>query len=212
MTAADAGAAVAAGADAIGMILHANARRRIDPDVATGIVAAAGPFVTTVGVFVDLEPERILEIAEALSLGAVQLHGRETPADAEALRPFKIIKAIKCDAGTIRASLDDWRSSYAAGELPNLAAILLETPSAEGGGTGEANDFALIASLRDEGAFAGLPPVIVAGGLRPDNAARVARVLSPYAVDVSTGIEESFGRKSPELMRRFIRELNAADA
>jgi phosphoribosylanthranilate isomerase len=125
--------------------------------------------------------------------------------------PFKVIKAIKCDARTIRPTLQEWRAAYQAGELPNLAALLLEAPTAAAGGTGEANDFALIRMLQCEGAFDGLPGIIVAGGLRPESVASVVRGLRPYAVDVSSGIEETFGRKSPALIRRFVDEVAGSD-
>lgn len=206
MTASDARAAANAGADAIGMILHADARRRIDADVAKQITGVLPPYVTAIGVFVDALPQRVLELARELSITTVQFHGHETIDDIVAVAPLKVIKAIKADRATIRPTLFEWRELCAAGRCPNLVGLLLESPVVgASGGTGVANDFELIRELQSERAFDGLPPVIVSGGLTPGNVSDVVRLLHPYAVDVSSGIESSYGHKSVEKMRAFVR-------
>lgn len=206
MRPADARAAADAGADAIGMILHANARRKIDIPTASAIVAALPPYVTPVGVFVDAPPQLIKQMAQAVGLTTVQLHGAETIDDVAACAPLRVIKAIKVDPGSIRVMLDDWRDAAARGRCPNLIAILLETPViGQSGGTGKANDFPLIRTLIDEGAFEGLPPIVVSGGLQPENVGAVVELLRPFAVDVSSGIEgETLGKKSVDKMRAFV--------
>jgi phosphoribosylanthranilate isomerase len=212
MTPADAAAAAEAGADAIGMILHANAPRRISPEVAAEIVRILPPFVLPVGVFVDAGDQIVLDTAKRLGLATVQLHGCETPADVATIAPLRVIKAVKVAAATIRQTLAGWREAVAAGEITNLSALLLEAPTAAAGGTGEENDFGLIETLLGEGAFAGLPPIIVAGGLRPDNVGPVVRRLRPYGVDVSSGIEESRGKKSLAKMRAFAANANSGSS
>jgi phosphoribosylanthranilate isomerase len=206
----DAMAACDAGADAIGMILHApGAKRLIGIDVARRIVDAVLPYVTPVGVFVDAGTERVIEIAREVGLSTVQFHGQESADDVRAIGPLRVVKAIKADRATVRSDLDGWRDARARGRVPNLVGILLESPVVgASGGTGVANDFDLIASLQSEGEFDGLPPLLISGGLTPDNVAGVVQLLRPYAVDVSSGIEASPGRKSVEKMRAFV--ANAA--
>ncbi|MGC4033187.1 MAG: phosphoribosylanthranilate isomerase [Tepidisphaeraceae bacterium] len=196
----DAAAAARAGADAIGMILHANAKRLIPLSTAMRVVAALPPFVSRIGVFVNAEPAVVDELANALTLNAVQLHGDETPDYARRLGHYDFIKAIKL-TDDAEATLDAWRKPYSVGDLQAFSGILIDSPA--GGGTGEKNDFSRVRRLIDSGAFAGLPPLIVAGGLKPENVGEVVTELQPFAVDTSSGIEAEFGKKSPELMRAF---------
>ncbi len=206
MSAADARAAADAGADAIGMILHANAKRLISLTTARQIVDALPAYVMPVGVFVDAIPAKVLEYAAALQLSTVQFHGNETLADINVVAPIKVIKAIKVDRATIRTVLAEWRDLYQAGRCPNLCAILLESPVKDAsGGTGVANDFQLIAELQKENAFDGLPPTVLSGGLTPENVGGLVYQLKPYAVDVSSGIESAFGVKSVDKMAAFVR-------
>jgi len=136
----------------------------------------------------------------------VQFHGNESPADIAAVAPLRVIKVIRVD-DQITARLAEWRSILVSGRCGNLVALLLETPVAgHAGGTGVANDFDRIEQLTKAGAFAGLPPVVISGGLTPDNVGDVVRRLRPYAVDVSSGIEAEFGKKSAEKMAAFVRE------
>ena len=211
MTIADAHAAAQAGADAVGMILHSETRRKIEIDLARQIVEILPPFVTPVGVFVDAPAQRIINVAQRVELRTVQLHGNETTACVAAVAPIKVIKAIKTNIQTVREVLAKWKEDFATGELANLDAILLEAPVAAPGGTGAENDFDLVAQLQAEGAFGGLPPMIVAGGLRPENVQGVVEKLRPYGVDVSTGIEDQSGKKSLPLMQAFAEGALRAD-
>ena len=197
----DATAAAAAGADAVGMVLHADARRRIDTPAARRVVAALPPYVTAVGLFVDAPAATIARAVRDIGLQAVQLHGRETPADVAACGRVPVIKAVPADDG-LETTLAAWRQSAARGETPNLVGLLIDSPGS--GGTGHANDFGRLRSLIDAGAFAGLPPLILAGGLRPENVAVAIRTVRPYGVDTSSGIEAAYGVKSAEKMRTFV--------
>lgn len=211
MSQSDALAAVHAGADAIGMILHANAKRRIEIELARQIVQTLPPYVMPVGVFVDLVPARVIDIANEVGLSTVQFHGNETLADFQSAGRLKIIKAIRVDRATILPALAEWRDAYQSGKCDNLIGILLESAvKGASGGTGVENDFDLIDQLQQTGAFVGLPPIILSGGLTPDNVQQQVARLHPYAVDVSSGIESTFGVKSVDKMTRFV--ANVAQA
>jgi phosphoribosylanthranilate isomerase len=198
-------AAAQAGADAIGMVFYPKARRCISLERAREILRALPALVTPVGLFVDQEAEEIRRVMGELGLRHVQLHGREEPALVAALREFAVLKAIKAGRDTLRAELDLWRESIESLKLTQLKAFVLDTPgTAAAGGTGVENDWEAVAAARQEGAFDGLPRIIAAGGLRPENVAKVIHLIRPYAVDVSSGVEENFGEKSAEKIRAFI--------
>ena len=207
----DARAAASAGADAIGMIFHAPAPRNISVERAREIVAALPPFVTPVGVFVDAGADQIMEMAAAVGVGTVQLNGSET-FDFVAKLSLRVIKAIRVDSRTIPYELDLWRRSIAVLKIDNLVGLVLE-PSGTGqaGGSGVANDWKTVRRLIDKGSFNGLPPLIAAGGLTPENVADVIRSIHPSAVDVSSGVEESKGIKSADKIAAFIDAVRSAD-
>jgi phosphoribosylanthranilate isomerase len=212
----DALAAADAGVDAIGLVFYPRARRRIDLDTARQILGALPAFVTPVGLFVDQDAESIRQIAADLHLGHIQLHGHEEPTHVASLRPFAVLKAIKTSRDTLRAELDFWRESIQSLDLRNLKAFVLETPTGAAdapGGTGQENDWDAIVDAQLAGAFEGLPPIIAAGGLNPQNVAEVVRRIRPYAVDVSSGVEEVFGEKSVVKIGAFVEAVaGASDA
>jgi phosphoribosylanthranilate isomerase len=211
MRAEDAAAASRLGADAIGMIFHPPSRRNTTLEQAGQIIRALGPFVTPVGVFVDAGTPRIVEVARSLGLRIVQLHGREDPAQvAEAgATGLKVIKSVRVDA-TLPQQLAQWR--LAMTRLKDvLIGLVMETGNtAQAGGTGLTNDWHAIRRHREAGDFAGLPSLIVAGGLTPENVGSVIQHLQPQAVDVSTGIESSPGVKSEERMLAFVDAVQRA--
>lgn len=208
----DALAAARAGADAIGMIFYPEARRFVTLDRAREILRALPAFVTPVGLFVDQDVEEIRRVAAALHLRHVQLHGHESEDVVAALREFTVLKAIRASRETLKVELDVWRDAIASMDLAHLRGFVLETPSTAGpGGTGIENDWLAISDLQRAGVFDNLPPVIAAGGLRPEGVAAVVRRLRPYAVDVSSGVEASFGEKSPEKIEQFVAEVRRAD-
>lgn len=207
----DARAAALAGADAIGMVFYPKARRCITIDRAREILREVAPFVTPVGLFVDQSTNEIKSIASQLALTCLQLHGQETPQIAAELRPFKILKALHADRGKLEIELQTWRESIKSLDLQHVQGFILETPAAAGmGGTGVENDWAYLAELKRAGAFENLPPIIIAGGLTPENVGAVVKMLDPYAVDVSSGVEEQFGEKSPAKIQAFISAVNSA--
>ncbi len=208
----DAKAAVAAGADAVGMIFHPASPRNITIERAKEIVRAVGPFVTPVGVFVDALASKVMEVATELGLHTVQLHGQEPVERIAQLRKqkLKIIKAVKVDAN-LEKELEKWRSAMSlVGDM--LAGIVLETgATAVPGGSGVANDWTRIKQLQDKGAFTGLPPMIAAGGLDARSVKDVVRNLRPWAVDVSSGVESELGNKSAQMIVEFVEAVKRAD-
>ena len=209
----DALAAAEAGADAIGLICYPQAKRYAPLDRAMQILHALPAFVTPVALFVDQDVEQIKEIATALRIHHLQLHGHETPADVAALRDFTVTKSLRAARETLSAELAFWREAAESLDLKHLRGFVLETPATTAaGGTGVENDWQAIADVQRSGAFDDLPPIIAAGGLRPDNVGAVVRLLRPYAVDVSSGVEESFGEKSPEKIRAFVDAVTAASS
>lgn len=196
-TACDAASAVAAGADALGVVF-APGPRQVTLAQAEAVFARVPPLVARVGVFVDADEALVAEAVARLRLTAVQFHGAETPVRCGAA-PAPVIKAFRVGEGFSVKSLEPYRGS--------VAAVLLDTLAAGcAGGTGRAFDWELHA-----GALPGWVPVILAGGLTPLNAGRAVRTVRPFAVDVSSGVEERPGQKDRELVHAFIAAVNAAD-
>jgi phosphoribosylanthranilate isomerase len=202
----DAALAAACGAYAVGMIFHPSSPRNISIETARRILATLPPSVTPVGLFVDSSKENIQSVVSRLGLRHVQLHGNESPQFAASLEGLFIVKAVRVVAGAFIKSLDLWRGSTTVG------ALVLETGGTrQPGGTGIANNWDLVREHLDAGDFEGLPPIIAAGGLTPNNVGGVVRSIRPWAVDVSSGVECVHGQKSEKLMREFFDAVRRAD-
>jgi phosphoribosylanthranilate isomerase len=196
------------------MVFYPQAKRCISIDVARRILHALPAFVTPVALFVDQEVEEILHVTSALRIRHVQLHGHETPPMVAALRELTVLKALRASRQTLAAELDLWRESQESLDLKHLQGFVLETPTTDGvvGGTGVENDWETIADLQRTGAFDALPPIVAAGGLKVQNVAGVIRLIRPYAVDVSSGVEAAYGEKSPEKIAAFVEAVTSASA
>ena len=186
----DALAAARAGADAIGLVFHPASPRAVDATRAAEICAALPAFVTTVGLFVDAESDAVGELLEQVPLDLLQFHGDESPDYCAAFRrPW--IKALR-----MRDGLD---VAFEAERYHGARAVLLDTwvPGTPGG-TGQAFDWRRVPTA--------MPlPVVLAGGLNPDNVAEAIRLTRPWAVDVSGGVEQSPGIKSADAINAFVR-------
>lgn len=192
----DALAAVAAGADAIGLVFYAKSPRAVSVRQARAIIAALPPFVTTVGLFVNASRCELGEILDAVPLDLLQFHGDESAADCEGYhRPY--IKALRVKAG------DDVAAACLA--YPRASGILLDT-YVEGvpGGTGEAFDWSLVPQGLSK-------PIILAGGLSAQNVAEAIARVRPYAVDVSGGVEQSKGIKDPAKIQAFMQAVRRSN-
>jgi phosphoribosylanthranilate isomerase len=206
----DAAAAATAGADAIGIVLHAKSKRCIPVEDAKAVRKAVPPFVSTIGLFVDAKAETIITAASALSLSMVQLHGGEGPDLIEALDPIPVIKVVHVTAATLGNDLKLWRDLISEGRVPNLFGLLLD--AAAGGGTGVSNDWDTLHKHLMAGELREIPVWIAAGGLNPKNVTEVVHRLHPWAVDVASGVEVRPGEKSRELIGEFIQAVRHADS
>lgn len=205
----DALAAVELGADAVGFVRHAPAERCATVEAARQIVASLPPFVTAVAVYAGEPAPAILTDTAAIGANVVvQLQRAGTPDLVAALADRAVIVAVHVDRASIQTQLATWQA--AAGRLPNLRGVLLETGGVLGG-SGVENDWELLSSLRPRLAATGMPPIILAGGLTPLNVGRVVADLRPWAVDVASGVEESRGIKSPQKIAAFIDAVRAVE-
>ena len=188
----DALAAAAAGADAIGLVFHAASPRAVDVEQAAAIVRALPPFVTSVGLFVDASEERIHEVLRQVPLDMLQFHGDEPEAFCQRFaRPW--LKAVRMRPG---ADLEELVSRW-----PSASGILLDSykPGVPGG-TGETFDWTTVPARRNW-------PLVLAGGLQADNVRQAIELTSPWAVDVSGGVEAAKGIKDPAKINAFIQEV-----
>ncbi|MGA6096879.1 phosphoribosylanthranilate isomerase [Stutzerimonas marianensis] len=188
----DAVVAAEAGADAIGLVFYGPSPRAVDVRQARAIVAALPPFVTTVGLFVNASRCEINETLDAVRLDMLQFHGDESPADCDGYhKPW--YKALRVKPGIdVRAH---------AAEYQGASAILLDSYVAGvPGGTGESFDWSLIPRDLSQ-------PLVLAGGLNPENVERAIAQVKPYAVDVSGGVEVRKGVKDADRVRDFVRRV-----
>lgn len=188
--------AIDAGADYLGLNFIEGSPRRLEIAEARTLIAdifAASPSVEPVALFANQPIEFIREVLDNAGFPIVQLHGDEDRAFVESLNEVKVFKAVPFELSKI----DAWRDPPA-----HVAALLIDAPTRPGeltGGTGRTFDWDALASLDR----AGLPPIVVAGGLKPDNVAEAIRTAQPQGVDVSSGVESSRGVKDPDLIRAF---------
>lgn len=192
----DALAAAHSGADAIGLVFHEKSPRYVTVQQAARLAAALPPFVTVVGLFVNVSADYVHAVLEEVPLDVLQFHGEEEPEFCSCFnRPY--IKAIRVRSGV---DLLQCASRYASAQGLLLDAYLEGTQ----GGTGLSFDWALIPP--------GLPlPVILSGGLNPGNVAEGIRAVRPYAVDVSSGVEAKKGIKDAAKIAAFINEVKNID-
>jgi phosphoribosylanthranilate isomerase len=188
----DAEAAVAAGADALGFILYPKSKRFIPIEEAIKIVEALPPFVQTVAVTVNATREftNLGWRKQLKNFGVAQLHGNESPAHTKAVSKYlPVIKVFAAD-----------QVATARPESHDASAFLLDTPSQEHGGTGQTFDWNLALQFKKRTS----KPLILSGGLNPENVAKAVETVQPYAVDVSSGVEASPGKKDHAKLRDFI--------
>jgi phosphoribosylanthranilate isomerase len=190
----DALSAVTAGADALGFVFFARSPRNVSPDEAAGIIRRLPPFVQTVGLFVNEDAETVNGIADRCGLDIVQLHGDESPAYCDLIHR-RVLKAFRVrDAASLEA-MGNYR----------VAGYLLDAWKKDAyGGTGHTFDWELAKGAAVHG------PLVLAGGLDPDNVAEAVRRVRPYAVDVSSGVESTPGKKDHEKVREFISRAKEA--
>jgi phosphoribosylanthranilate isomerase len=189
----DALLATSLGANALGFIFYPKSPRAVTPDAARQIIAQLPPLVLSVGVFVNEDAALVLEVAEMVRLDWLQLHGEEPPEYCRHLNR-NVLKAIRVRDRESLAQMQPYQGL--------VRAFLLDTyTSGQHGGTGQSFDWTLAREAQAYG------PVVLAGGLRPDNVAAAIKAASPAAVDVASGVEATPGRKDPEKLRAFFQAL-----
>ena len=195
----DALAAVEAGADALGFMFYSRSPRHVTGAQAREIARHLPPFVARVGVFVNPDEAEVRELAAAVGLTAIQLHGEESPAVCARLAAagLPVIKAWRVRDAASLAGLTAYRA---------VSAWLLDAyVKGQRGGTGERFNWELAEQARAHGV-----PIILAGGLTPENAAAAARQVRPYGLDVSSGVETTPGQKDPARIRAFLAAVRSA--
>ena len=188
-------AACDTGADALGFVFYDKSPRHVSAEIAAGLLRELPPFVQSVGLFVDADPAFVESVLNVAPLDLLQFHGDETPADcARYGRPW--IKAVRVSAGT---DLLKYAADFAGARGLLLDAFVPGVP----GGTGERFDWRLIPP--------DLPlPVVLSGGLDPDNIVEAVRTVRPWAVDVSSGVEAAKGIKDAHKVAQFIARAKVA--
>lgn len=189
---ADALLAVAVGADAVGFVF-APSKRQVAPTRVADIVKRLPQEVLTVGVFRNETPERMVQVINQAGLQAAQLHGDEGP---------DTVARVKMDVRTVFKAVAAGSSAFQHADQFGADAVLVDAATP---GSGQVFDWRLA-----EDAPSGVP-LIMAGGLDPDNVAEAIAKVQPWGVDVSTGVERSPGVKDPSLMREFVTAARAAD-
>ena len=187
----DALASVGAGADALGFIFYAKSPRFVSPPDAGRIVRSLPPFVTAVGVFVNETAKGIADSAAAAKISVIQLHGDESPEYCESLG-LPVIKSFRISRKEDLAAISRYK----------VRGVLLDSfERGRFGGTGRTFDWELLRG------FEPACPIILSGGLNSGNVEEAIRRTSPYAVDVSSGVEAKPGRKDIHKIKAFMSKV-----
>jgi phosphoribosylanthranilate isomerase len=203
-TPADVAACADAGADAVGINFHPGSKRYVDPRAVQPLLRSVPPLVAAVGVFVGMPFRHITAFAYQLGLRGVQYHGEPQPP--EDLFPFSLVAALRVRDKQSLAAVDRYLNACrTAGHVPG--AILLDAyVEGQEGGTGTIAPWDLIAGYEPG------VPIILAGGLTPENVAEAIRVVRPAAVDVASGVETAPGKKDPKKVWAFVASARNAAA
>ena len=189
----DAMSAIELGADALGFNFYKKSPRYIEPSKAKPMVEGLPPLVSLVGIFVDeYSPDRVMQIAHAIGISSVQLHGAESPEYVRRLSELRVIKALRVD--------ENFQVKHMAGYSAN-AYLLDAHVSGKLGGTGKSFKWDVAIAAKSYGR------VILAGGLTPENIYEAICNVEPYAVDICSGVEIQPGKKDVKKMEALFREI-----
>ncbi len=203
----DAKLAVDAGADAIGLNFFPESSRFVTESTASECAKAAAG-IQRVGVFVNAQLDWVAEMGKLLNLSAFQFHGDEPPEVVAQSNERPVIRARRMDDRGVAPITADLANCASAGRSPEVVLIDAHSPG-QYGGTGETVSWSRLADYRE---WLGNIPLILAGGLTPENVAEAIRTVQPYGVDVASGVESSPGVKDPARVREFIASAEAAFA
>jgi phosphoribosylanthranilate isomerase len=188
----DAVAAADLGADAVGFVFWERSPRYVTPEAARAILQALPPLVWRVGVFVDAPVAEIRATVDLVGLDVVQLHGHETPEVARVLAG-RLVKALDCRSSDVLSAAEAWGRE--------VLLLVDAVDRVRRGGTGQLADWTIARELSKR------RPIVLAGGLTPDNVASAVATVRPYGVDVTSGVEARPGVKDIDRMRAFMRAV-----
>ena len=196
--AADARAAIEAGANLLGFNFYDKSPRHITEEEAVEVRSRLPKRVKAVGIFVNESPADVVALRQSLKLDAVQLHGDEPPEAVAEIAPLvPVIKAFRVEPEFPLATLDEYSKAFAF--------LFDAAHTGQYGGTGHTTDWdvARRASLSHR--------IILAGGLKVENVGAAIRIVRPYGIDVASGVESSPGKKDHGRLREFIQEVRRAE-
>ncbi|MEN8142598.1 MAG: phosphoribosylanthranilate isomerase [Thermodesulfobacteriota bacterium] len=194
---ADVKRAVAAGVDALGFIFAEKSPRRIEPDKARDLIRTVPPFVDTVGVFVNADPDLVTDIIKYCGLTMVQLHGDEQVDYCE-LMPVRVLKSFAVGKDEVTPKIERYENA--------VQGYLLDTYHEKmAGGTGQPFDWKIVESLNIPG------PVYLAGGIGPETVEEAIKIVRPFAVDVNSGVEIEPGKKDHDKIAAVVEAVRRAD-
>jgi phosphoribosylanthranilate isomerase len=188
-----------AGADAIGLNFYPPSPRCVGVDVARRIALGLPPTMTKVGVFVNASRDEMLRTCDQVGLDMIQLHGDETPPMMAELAGRRLLKAFRCSSDELRPLTEFLQRCEDLGCRPSGVLIDAYQPNAFGG-TGHTANWSLVRKLAD---LLLDIPIVLAGGLSPENVAAAIEATRPAAVDTASGVEDEPGRKDPQRVRAF---------
>lgn len=203
----DLSCAVQAGADAVGFVFHPSSKRFVTPEQAAQLVRSLPAFVSSVALFVHPEPQVVREVIEVMRPTVLQFHGDETPEYCESFN-MPYIKAFRVGAPGL--DTPETLAQFCL-RFQSARAWLFDSYTPAYGGSGHTFDHSLLSGVAE------IPeqhraPMVLSGGLNVDNLEMLVRRLRPFAVDVSSGVEEKPGIKSAELISAFVSAVKKADA
>jgi phosphoribosylanthranilate isomerase len=203
----DVQAAIAAGADAIGLVFYPKSPRYVTPNQAAQLLAAVPPFVSTVGLFVNATPAEVAQVVAQAPVSALQFHGDETLEQCNAAASIvnrQYLRAVRVGSHMTGNDLLKYELDYrSSGSL--FSGLLLDALVEGYGGGGKVFDWSLIPKEL-------APRVVLSGGLSVQNATDAVAQVRPFAVDVSSGVERDKGIKEAAKMRDFINAVRRADS
>lgn len=191
-----------AGADAVGLNFFPQSPRYVDPRNAAGLLRALPPLVDAVGVFVGLRTRQVCALAYQLGLRSIQCFGDME--DIEDCSPFQRIAAFRVKDRSSLAGMERYLEKCREAKVLPGAVLVDAHVDGQLGGTGHTAPWELLAGVNPG------VPLILAGGLRPENVAEAIRIVRPYAVDVASGVESGPGKKDLDKVRRFIDAVRRA--
>ena len=186
----------AAGVDAVGLVFYAKSKRNVSIEQASAICRAVSPFVTTVGLFLDADADFVREVLAAVPLDVLQFHGSESP-DYCRQFPRPYLKAVGMKG------LAEGFATYADRYADAQGFLVDSHAPGAAGGTGEIFDWTQVPQHYAK-------PIILAGGLNPENVAEAMRTTQVYAVDVSSGVESAAGIKDAAKVAAFMQAVKSA--